>query len=193
MIPLWVKISYTVMAVGVAVIYWYRYGPQNFLWFSDIALFGMVAGLWLESALITSVLTTAVLLPELLWNVSFFGRLLSGRSISGLADYMFEKERPLWLRGVSLFHIPLLVVLVWAVWRLGYRTDALPYVIGIAWVVLPLSYLLTDPNRNINWVHGFGPTRHRPWHPLAHLGLGLVGFPVLVFLPSHWLLTWAFG
>lgn len=192
-IPLWLKIGYTVMAAVVAAIYWVRYGPQNYLWFSDIALFGLAPALWFESALAASVLAAAVLLPELLWNISFFGRLATGRRCTGLADYMFESERPRWLRAVSLFHIPLLLVLLWCVSRLGYRPDAFPLAVLLAWIVLPLSYLLTDPDRNINWVHGFGPER-RLWNsPRQHLAMLMTGFPLLVFLPAHGILLLAFG
>ena len=56
--------------------YWIWLGPANFLWASDIALFVTLAALWLESRLLASMMTLAVLLPELLWNVDFFGSLL---------------------------------------------------------------------------------------------------------------------
>ena len=37
-VPLLVKILYTVGVSVVVPVYWYAYGPSNFLWFSDLAL-----------------------------------------------------------------------------------------------------------------------------------------------------------
>lgn len=192
-IPLWIKLTYTLATAVIAVVYWIKYGPGNFLWFSDIALLATVPALWFESGLLASMMALAVLLPELFWNISFFGRLLTGRRISGLTDYMFDSTRPLYLRALSLFHVPLPVLLVWMVWRLGYDPEALPAQIALAWVVLPLCYWLTDPVENINWVHGFGhpPVKRLP--PLAHLGLAMLGFSLMVYLPAHILLRVLFA
>ena len=109
------KIAYTAFVVLVCVIWLRHYGWRNFLWFSDIAFIGAVPALWLESAALASVLAVAVLLPEILWNVDFVARLLLRRRITGLTDYMFEPERSRLLRGLSLFHVPLPLVLLWMV------------------------------------------------------------------------------
>lgn len=53
-VPLLVKILYTVGVSVVVPVYWYSYGPSNFLWFSDLALLLTVAALWLESPLLAS-------------------------------------------------------------------------------------------------------------------------------------------
>lgn len=195
MIPFWLKLTYTLFAVGILVVYWFRYGPGNFLWFSDIALILTIPALWLESGLLAGMMAVSLLLPEALWNVSFFGRLLTGVRISGLTDYMFERQRPLVLRVLSLFHVPLPVLVLWLVWKLGYEPRSLPLMTVLAWIVLPLTYALTDPRKNVNWVHGPGGegTRQTRFHPLTYLGLLMVGFPVIVYLPTHFLLLALFG
>lgn len=195
MIPLWLKFGYTFLAVGILVIYWFRYGPGNYLWFSDIALIVAIPALWLESGLLAGTMAVGVLLPETLWNLSFFIRLLTGIRITGLTDYMFERERPLPLRALSLFHVPLPIILVWMVWLLGYDPRSLPLMIVLAWIVLPVTYLFADPHRNVNWVHGPGGegSRQTRFHPLVYLGLLMLGFPVIVYLPTHFLLLALFG
>jgi hypothetical protein len=194
LVPLWLKLAYTAMTAVVLVIYWRKYGPANFLWFSDIALIGSTLALWLESSLIASTLAVGVLLPEALWNLSYFGRLLTGRRITGLTDYMFERERPLWLRALSLFHVPLSVVLLWLVWRLGYDPRALPIMLGLAWVVLPVCYFFTDPYKNINWVVGPGGEGVRTrMHPLAYLALLMFAVVPAVCLATHLLFLWLFA
>jgi len=37
-IPLGLKIIYTLFVCALVPVYWRQYGPANFLWFSDIAL-----------------------------------------------------------------------------------------------------------------------------------------------------------
>ena len=47
------------MAVLVPV-YWYYYGPTNFLYFCDVALFLTLAGIWLESPLLISMCAVGI-------------------------------------------------------------------------------------------------------------------------------------
>ena len=92
LIPLWAKIVYTIFLCVLVPAYWVHWGPRNFLWFSDIALLTTGAALWLESALLASMMTVAIALPELVWNVDFFGRLVTGRHPFGLSEYMFDAK-----------------------------------------------------------------------------------------------------
>jgi hypothetical protein len=186
-IPEWFKIAYTLAVVAFIVIYWQRYGPRNFLWFSDIAFIGAVPAMWLESPLLSGVLACMVLLPEVLWNVDYALRLVLRRRITGLTDYMFDPSIPRWLRGVSLFHVPLPLVLVWLVAAYGYPEASLPWSVAVAGVVLVLSWWLSTPERNINWVYGFGRPQHRLPRPVF-LGILYLIFIGGVFLPTHWLL-----
>ena len=107
MIPLWLKIVDTLFVYLIVPIYWRRYGPANFLWFSDVALLLTVPALWLESPLLVSMMALAVALPELAWNIDFFVRLTTGVSLLGLAAYMFDRRIPRFVRSLSLFHVGL--------------------------------------------------------------------------------------
>ena len=183
-IALGVKVAYTIFLAVLVPVYWAHYGPANFLWFSDIALLGRGAALWLESPLLASMMMLAVLLPECAWNLDFFGRLLTGRRMFGMSAYMFERERPRFVRALSLFHVPLPIGLVWLVHRLGYDRRAWLGQSLLALVVLPASYWLTDPAENVNWVHGLGaPQRRLP--PWLYLALLIVAFSLVLYLPPH--------
>jgi len=183
-IALGVKVAYTLFLAVLVPVYWAHYGPANFLWFSDIALLGGGAALWLESPLLASMMMLAVLLPECAWNLDFFGRLLTGRRMFGMSAYMFERERPRLVRALSLFHVPLPIGLVWLVHRLGYDRRAWLGQSLLALVVLPASYWLTDPAENVNWVHGLGaPQRRLP--PWLYLALLIVAFSLVLYLPPH--------
>jgi len=193
MIPLWIKIAYTLFVAVTVVVYSFKYSLGNFLWFSDIALLTSVPALWLESSLLASMIAVGIALPEVLWNVSFFGQLLTGRRITGLTDYMFDPHKPLYLRALSLFHVFLPVMLLWMIHVMGYAPDAWIAQTALTWVVLPLTYFFTNPEENVNWVFGPGAKPQKRIPPLIYLGLLLIGFPLLVSLPTHLLLQMLFN
>lgn len=188
LIPLWIKVLYTLFVCVLVPVYWLEYGPQNFLWFSDIALLTTAAALWLENPLLASMMTVAVALPELAWNVDFFGRLLTGHHVLDLSRYMFDTRIPRYLRALSLFHVVLPVLLVWMTHRLGYDRRAWAAQTLLALIVLPLTYAITDPAENINWVHGLGSKPQTWLPPSAYLAMLMALFPIVVYLPTHILL-----
>lgn len=192
-VPLWLKLAYSAGLAIVVATYWRKYGPQNFLWFSDIALIVTAVALWREDAFLASMMAVGLLLPELLWNVDFFARLLLRVRLVGLSGYMFERERPLFLRSLSLFHVVLPALLLWLVATLGYDERAWIAQVLLAWIVLPLTYAVTDPGRNINWAFGPGESPQRKVSPRLYLGLIMLAFPLLVFYPTHLALTSLFA
>jgi hypothetical protein len=192
-IPLWLKVAYTLMVATIVPVYLVHYGPANFLWFSDIALVLTGVALWDEHRLLASMMAVAVLLPEALWNLSFFARLLGGVRVTGLADYMFDGAIPLWIRALSLFHIPMPVVLLWMLHTLGYDPRALPAQTALGWLVFVVTYAVTDPKENINWVFGPGPQPQRRLPPRIYLALVLIVFPLIVYVPTHFVLRAVFA
>lgn len=192
-IALWLKLTYSIFVAWVIPIYWKQYGPANYLWFSDVALILLVPALWLESKLFFSALAVSVVLLELLWNVDFFVRLLTRSQLVGLSDYMFDSTISRSIRALSLFHVFLPAILIWYVYRLGYDSQAFLVQTFSAWVVLLLSFFLTKPKDNINWVYGFGKKPQTRLPKVIHLLLLMLGLPVLVYLPSHLVLKRLFG
>jgi hypothetical protein len=193
LIPLWLKIAYTAFVVVTVLVYSRWWGAGNFLWFSDIALILTVPALWLENALLAGMMALATLLPDAVWIAGFCAGVATGKPVWGLADYMFSDAKPRYVRALSLFHFFLPVLLLWTIWRLGYDADALAAQTLLAWVLLPLTYVLTDPKDNINWVHGLSGVQQRRIPPLAYLALLMAGFPLLLYLPTHFALSAIFG
>jgi hypothetical protein len=76
MVPLWLKIAYGVFVPFLIVVYWPRYGPSNFLWLSDIALFMIAGAVIFEMPLLASMPAVGVLPLEIFWTIDF---LLLGR------------------------------------------------------------------------------------------------------------------
>lgn len=192
-IPLWLKLSYTLFVCLLVPVNWVQYGPGNFLWFSDIALLTALLAVWLENPLLASMTALAVVVLDLVWNVDFFVRLITGASLTGISGYMFDSKISLLIRAVSLFHIPFPVLLLWMLSRLGYDSRAFVAQTLLAWIVLPLSYLLTKPSENVNRVYGFGENP-QTWMPAPlFVVLLMVLFPILVYLPTHLILERVFG
>ena len=187
--PGWVRIPFTLFVAVLIPVYWYHYGPGNFLWFSDIALCAVLIALWTGNRLVYSMMAIGVLPLETIWTADF----LSGGRLIGLAAYMFDTALPLYLRALSLFHLMLPPLILWMLIAQGYDRRALGAQTLLAWAVLPLSFVLTSPEDNINWVRGIGPDAALALPPLVYLGLYMALLPVVVFLPMHLLLTRLFA
>ena len=194
MLSLWLKIACTLFVCILVPVYWMERGPANFLWLSDIALLAVVPALWMENRFLTSMMAVGVLLPELAWNLDYFLRLIAGFDVIGLnaTGYMFESRHTLLFRFFSLFHVILPVLLLWMIHRLGYDRRAVYAQTVLIWVLLPVCYLATDPERNLNWVFGIGnPPQTWVSGPL-YLALLMCAYPLLVFMPTHFILKAVF-
>jgi hypothetical protein len=183
--PLWLKIAFTAFVAVLVPVYWREYGPSNFLWFSDIALFAVVATLWMGHPLPASMAAVGVLFLELIWTVDFLLLLLAGTSPVGLAEYMVDDAIPAGVRALSLFHLALPPLLVWLMYRLGYDRRAFIAQTALALIVLPVTWALTSPDDNINWVFGLADGPQETLPPLAYLALLMALFPAVIYLPSH--------
>lgn len=193
-IPLWVKLCYTGFILVLIPVYWWQYGPANFLWASNVALLITLIAFWLESSLLVSMMALSVLITELGWAVDFAIRLVAGPDVEsfGGTHYMFNPAIPLLVRGLSLYHLILPILLLWAIHRLGYHRKALIGQMLLSWLVLPLSFLISSPAANINWVFGFFDPPQQ-WLPDVFFVLFLMAlYPLLIFLPTHLLLRRVF-
>ncbi len=195
-IPLWLKILYTAFMAVLIPVYLYRYGPTNFLYFCDIALLLTLAGLWLESPLLISMCAVGLLLPQLAWVIDYIANLF-GLPVTGMTDYMFEAQRSLFLRGLSLFHGWLPFLLLYLLWRIGYDRRALPAWTVLSFIVLPICYFVMPPAQpdpglmpvNLNYVWGFSDHVPQNWVPANVWFAGLLlGLPILIYWPTHLLL-----
>jgi hypothetical protein len=186
--PLWPRIAITLFLCVLVPVYWVKYGPANFLWYSDIALFLTALALWLENRLLLGMAAVGTLLPESAWCVDFLVGLTIGASPFGLAAYMFDGNYPLYLRGLSLFHLALPPLWIWMLHRMRYDRRALPAQAILGTIVLLITYALTDPAKNINWVFGPGAGPQSFLPPLLYLAALVLFMLLVVFLPTHLLL-----
>ena len=200
-LPLSVKLGFTAFMAVLVPVYWTHYGPSNFLYFCDMALIVTLIGIWRESPLLVSMPAVGILMPQILWIVDFvlnFG----GIHLTGMTDYMFDAAKPLYLRGLSLFHGWLPLLLVFLVAKLGYDRRALPAWSLLAWVAMLVAYFFfpapspatADAVANINYVYGMSSTAPQSYMPgWMWLIAMLVLLPVLMFAPVHWVLGRFYG
>ncbi len=187
-VPLWLKLAYTAWFAVWVVTYWRLVGAVNFLWLCDVALFVLLVALWTESPLLFSSQATGVLVIQGVWIVDVAARLALGFHPIGGTEYMFDPAEPIGVRALSLFHLWVPILILWALWRLGYDRRGWKLQTLFAWMVLPPS-LLTDPTLNINWMwRPFGI--EQTWLPPAVYMLStLVLYPLLLFWPTHLVLA----
>lgn len=194
----WIKWGFTAFMVVLVPYYWMEYGPTNFLYFCDIALFLTLASLWTRRSLLASMALVGLLIPQLGWQVDFLVQCL-GLPNLGLTDYMFDPSISIFARFLSFFHFWLPILLLYIVYQLGFDRRSIIGWTLIAWVAMLVSYALLPapgdvldfPNQpyNVNYVYGFSPDSPQTMLPQqAWLMVLMIGLPALVYCPTFWLL-----
>ncbi|MEM9827482.1 MAG: hypothetical protein AAF958_12895 [Planctomycetota bacterium] len=194
----WVKWGFTAFMAVLVPYYWHEYGPTNFIYFCDIALFLTLAAVWTRKPLFASMAAVGIVLPQLFWQIDFLTG-VAGIRLFGMTDYMFDPQISLFARGLSFFHFWLPILILYLVKRLGYDRHALIAWTLIAWVAMLVAFfLLPSPEdtlafanqpRNVNYVFGPSPNASQTWMPAAGwLATLMVGLPLLVYAPTHFVL-----
>ncbi len=186
-LPRWLPVVFTLWVAFWATAYARTLGPQNFFWLCNLASFLILLGLWLNSRWLLSMQWLAVALIGLLWGVDVGVAAATGWHPFGGTAYMFDPDFPELIRWLSFYHLLLPLVAGFAVWRLGYDRRALPAQSILTALMVGLSFWLTDPERNINWVHAPFGMGQAPLEPVFYLPLLTLGWILLVLWPVHWL------
>jgi hypothetical protein len=189
-IPLAAKIVYTAFMAVLIPVYWWNYGPTNFLYFCDIALLLTLVGIWRESRLLIGISAVGIMVPQVLWCIDFgFG--MFGSFPIGMTDYMFDPKLDLFLRGLSLFHGWLPFLLLWLVIRVGYDRRSFAWWWAISWAAMFVAYFfmpvaeIAGQPGNINYVYGLQDPPQTAMPQLAWFGIMLVAVPCVLALPAH--------
>lgn len=180
-VPLWLKIAYGGFLAVLIPIYWQVYGPANFLWGSDIALLLLFVAALFENRLIASMMVVGLLPFEIVWIAD----LMTGAQWLGATEFFFAGPRPWPVRALTLYHLALPPVMIFLLIRLRYDPRALWAQTLFAWTVLAVTYGVTEPVDNINFVYGPGAEPQSTLPPLFYLGLWMVALPLVVHLPTH--------
>jgi hypothetical protein len=194
-LPLWLKLLWTVWVAVWVPLYYKQWGFSTFLWFCDLANLLILAAFWTESALLFSWQAVSVLLFQIAFTVDVAGRALLGRHLIGGTEWVFDDAKiPLYIKLLSVgMHLAAPPLLIWAVRKLGYDRRALLVQVATVCVLLPICWLGWDETLNLNWVYKPFNRPQTSMTPGLYLLVCIVGYTLLVFLPTHFLLARFFG
>jgi len=188
-IPLSIKLLWTACVIAWIPLYWRQYGLQNFLFFCDLGNLLITVGLWMEGPLIFSWQASGLLFFQTLFTIDLAGALVSGRHLIGGTEYMFDPNIPLPIRLLSLFHVVTPLLLLWAIWRLGYDQRGWKFQTLTAWIVVPINYFWR-PQYDVNWARGLFFHEQHVVPGFVYLLAYLIIVPAAVYYPTHRFLAW---
>jgi hypothetical protein len=182
--PMWLRCAAVIWLAIWIPAYWQTWGAANFLHLCDIAVILTCAGLLTNSTLLISSQAVGSLLVDTAWMLDAGWHLVRDRGLLGGADYLFDPSYPLWVRLLTLFHMVMPVLLLWAIGRTGYDRRGWPLQCAIA---LPafVAARFAAPALNINYAFT-DPFIHRSWgSPAAHVLISWLFMALAVYLPTH--------
>jgi hypothetical protein len=196
-IPLSLKLAFTAYMTVLVPVYLHYYGPTNFLYICDVAMILTLIAIWPENALLISMGCVGISVLQAAWVVDLILN-LKGISLTGITDYMLVADHSLFLRLLSLYHAWLPFLLVYLVWKTGYDRRAFWWWTVLFWGLLLVCFFLMPPPMpnpgltpvNINYVWGTSDYAAQAWvPPYAWLAGLMIGLPLLVFAPTHFVLS----
>lgn len=183
-IPPWVRWASILWLIVWFPVYLQAWGAMNFLHLCDIAVILSCAGLFLENSLLLSSQAVSCLVLDLIWSLDVAWRLFLGKHLVGGTEYLFDAHIALGVRLLSLFHVALPVILLWALFRTGYDRRGFALQSAIALGALVASRW-TSAAGNINYAFR-DPFFHRAWGPApVHVAITFVALAAVVYLPTH--------
>jgi hypothetical protein len=187
--PTWIRWSALIWLFFWVSTYWHTWGAANFLHLCDVAVMLTCLGLWTNNSLLLSSQAVSSLLIDTVWALDAAWRFFAGRHLIGGTEYLFDASVPLGVRLLSLFHVVMPFLLLWALHRIGYDRRGWLAQSLIAIPVVVSARLAATPATNINFVFT-DPFFHRAWGPAPwHLLAVLLFLIFVVYLPTHLLLT----
>jgi hypothetical protein len=171
--------------------YFSVWGWANLLHLCDVAVILTFVGIWWANPLLLSSQAVGSVAAGFFWILDVGWRLTTGRFLVGGTEYMWDTRYPLWVRLLSTFHVGLPLVLLWTLRKVGYDRRALGLQAAIAAVLLVVSRFLSA-ELNMNYAYR-DPAFHRAWGSApAHLAMIFIPLVVLIYWPTHLLLSWLF-
>lgn len=168
-------------------VYWHYWGPHNFVYLCDIAVILGCIGIWTNNALLISSQAVSSLLVDAMWAVDAGWRSAFGQHIFGGTEYLFDPHHALWLRLLSLYHVAIPVVLLWALHRAGYDRRGWMLQAGIVAAAF-VGARFTPAWQNINFAFRL-PVVDKPFGPAPlHVAVSVAFMIFVVYWPTHWAL-----
>ena len=167
--------------------YWLNWGPANFLHLCDLAVLLTCIGLWMSNSLLLASQAVSAIIVDLAWALDAAWTVFARHPLVGGTEYIVDAHVALWIRLLSLFHVVLPLLLLWALWRIGYARRA--FWLQTAIVLLAfIASRFTNPAANINYAFR-DPFWHQQLGPApVHILLCVLAMAFVVYLPTHLIL-----
>ncbi|HLW66013.1 MAG TPA: hypothetical protein VKS79_11950 [Gemmataceae bacterium] len=216
-VPLWLKLAYHVWLLGWLIAGGKTYPYPHFFWLCYLGNVVVGIALWTENNLLFSWQAVSLFFVDVFWTFDVSARALSlwsaewaGRVVFNYhsqfgTDYMFDPTIDSFRKTMSMFHMLMPLIFFWGMYRFGYDRRAIWLQLATIAIVFPLTYWVSlnfgdvqeNIKDNINWV--FGPFG-KPQNP-ANTGvsrqqfllIALLLYPIVMHIPSHFLLTAMFS
>jgi len=189
--PLWLRCAAVVWLCIWFVIYERAWGMLNFLHLSDVSMILICVGVASNSLLLLSSQAVASLFVDSAWTLDAGWRLLTGHHLIGGTEYLFDTHYRLAVRLISLFHVAIPFLLLWALYIFGY--DRRAWLLQCA-IALPtfIASRFAPASENINFAFT-DPFFRRSWGPgPVHIAVVFLFMVFVVYLPTHLLLEHLF-
>ena len=218
-VPLWLKLVYHIWLLGWLIAAGKTYAYPHFLWLCYLGNVVVGIALWTENNLLFSWQALSLFFVDVFWTFDVSARAISlwsphvfGHPLFHYAsqfgtDYMFEPASKVdnFRKIMSLFHMGMPVLFFWGLYRFGYDRRAIWLQLATLAIIFPLTYWIGlnfgDVNHNIedniNWVYGLFGKAQDPAKTgvsrLRFLSIALMLYPIVMHIPSHFLLTAMFS
>lgn len=177
--------------IAISITWVRRQGAMQMLWFCDVALLMTALGLFLRSARLVTAQLVALLLFHAIWSLELWLCLLGGYLPLGATAYMFYPGFSLWEKTLSFFsHTFVVPAALYGAFVLGAPRRAWLFQWAQTCAIFGLTFLLTNPAENINWL--FGMELLRPAtreQSILYYSAMVVLPPFLAYLPTNRLIT----
>ena len=189
--PAWLRWAALLWLAIWIPVYWRTWGGANFLHLCDIAVILTCIGLWFNSALLISSQAVASLVADVAWAIDAASKLFLTHPLVPGTESLFDPHYALWIRLLSLYHLVMPPLLLWAVYHLGYDRRGWVLQSAIAFPAF-IASRFTSPADNINFAF-FDPFFHKQIGPApVHITLSWLFMVGVAYLPTHVLLKHVF-
>jgi hypothetical protein len=171
--------------------YLFAYPLTNFLFLCNVGALLTAVALWRGNTLLLSSQAVGLPLIGAAWTIDLLSRLGTGQHLIGGTEYMWDPRFPLFTRLLSLYHVVLPVVQLYALRRVGY--DRRGYLLQSAIAVAAVAAgRFCAPGANVNFAY-VDPFCRRAWGgPVSHVALIAGGLVLVVYPLVHLALAKAF-
>ena len=169
-----------------------RHGPTQLLWLCDIGIFLTGIGLIIKSRLILTAQFVGLFIYHLCWHIDFLSFVLFKEMLFSSTAYMFSDKVTVYEKSLSFFHHTYTIpVLLWALLRLGTSKSGWIFQTIQTSVAFILTYFLTDPLRNVNWIFGAGFADISPakMNPVVYYITMIIFPPIIIYWPLNILIS----